>query len=67
MSKNRNSSTQKTINTTELQTAEHLVIKHDLWKVLILNLVYLAGLMALYFANQQSHFLETWFAKLMNM
>ncbi|MCL5774640.1 MAG: hypothetical protein M1333_00345 [Patescibacteria group bacterium] len=67
MSKNRNSSTQKTISTTELQTAEHLVIKHDLWKVLILNLVYLAGLMALYFANQRSHFLETWFAKLMNM
>lgn len=67
MGKNRNSSVTKTAGTAELQAAEHLVIKHDLWKVLVLNLVYLAGLLALFFANQRNHFLDTWFARLMNI
>lgn len=67
MGKNRNSSVAKTAGTTELQAAEHLVIKHDLWKVLVLNLVYLAGLLALFFANQRNHFLDAWFARLMNI
>lgn len=67
MSKNRNSSSPKPVSSPELQAAEHVIISHDLWKVLILNVIYLAGLLALYYANQQTHFLENWFSKLMSM
>ena len=47
-----------------LHTAEYRVIRHDLWKVLYLNLVYLAALLALYFTDQRSQYLEHWFNKL---
>lgn len=67
MSKDRNFPVQKTLNSPDLQAAEHIIIKHDLLKVIVLNIIYLAGLLALFFANQKSHFLETWFTKLMNM
>lgn len=39
-------------------SAEHTVIKHDLWKVLYLNLVYLAAVLVLYFTDQKSQYLE---------
>ena len=67
MGKDRNLSAQKVLNSTDLQAAEHIIIKHDLLKVIVLNVIYLAGLLALFFANQKSHFLETWFTRLMNM
>lgn len=40
---------------------EYRIIKHDLIKVIVLNLLYLAGVLALYFSNLKSHFLEQWF------
>ncbi|MBL8029702.1 MAG: hypothetical protein JNN11_00425 [Candidatus Doudnabacteria bacterium] len=46
--------------------AEYGVIKHDLVKVVILNAVYLAAIVALYLSNKQSGFLEKWFAKVFN-
>lgn len=65
MSKNRNSQSQPSFSTPALQAAEHVIIKHDLLKVVILNVVYLAGLLVLFSLNQKSHFLEAWFARLM--
>lgn len=46
--------------------AEYKIIKHDLIKVVILNALYFAGVIALYFSNKQSGFLEKWFAKIFN-
>lgn len=65
MSKNRNAQSQPSLSTPALQAAEHVIIKHDLLKVVILNVIYLAGLLALFSLNQKSHFLEAWFSKLM--
>lgn len=46
--------------------AEYRIIKFDLVKVLILNLVYLGAILALYFADQKSHFLQNWMAKILH-
>ncbi len=45
---------------------EYGIIQHDLIKVLILNALYLAGVLALYFTNQKSHYLEAWFSKVLH-
>jgi len=47
-----------------IHTEEYKIIKHDLLKVVILNLVYLSLLLALYFTNQKSHYLDKWFAQI---
>ncbi|MEK7618081.1 MAG: hypothetical protein AAB410_02950 [Patescibacteria group bacterium] len=39
---------------------EYKVIKSDLLRLLVLNTVYLAGILLLYFTNQQSHYLDRW-------
>ena len=46
--------------------SEYRIIKHDLVKVVILNLVYLAAILFLYFGNQRTHFVDNWFAKLLH-
>ena len=46
--------------------AEYRIIKFDLVKVVILNAVYLAAILGLYFANQKSHVLDNWFAKILH-
>lgn len=43
---------------------EYSVIKRDLVKVILLNVLYLAGVLALYFSNKQTHYLEHWFNKI---
>lgn len=43
--------------------AEYRIIKHDLIKVIVLNVLYLAAVLALYYSNKQSGFLETWFSR----
>lgn len=48
------------------QEAEHVVIKHDMLKVIVLNFVYLVGLLAVYYTNKDSHYLEKFFGKLFN-
>lgn len=45
--------------------AEYRIIKHDLLKVLILNLVYLIVIVALYWANQNSHLVDNTLGKLL--
>ena len=43
-------------------TEEYKIIKRDLVKLFILNFFYLSFLLALYFINQKSHYLDRWFA-----
>ena len=46
--------------------AEYRIIKHDLIKVLVLNVVYFALIIGLYVANQKTQFLDTMFSKLLH-
>ena len=46
--------------------AEYRIIKFDLVKVVILNAFYLVAILALYYTNQRSQFLEHWFAWLLH-
>lgn len=46
--------------------AEYRIIKFDLVKVVILNVVYLAAILTLYYTNKNTHYLENWFAKLLH-
>lgn len=46
---------------------EYTVIRTDLIRVLLLNILYLAGILALYFTNAQSHYLERWFSTVFHM
>ena len=43
--------------------AEYRIIRHDLIKVIVLNALYLAGMLALYYSNKQSGYLEQWFSR----
>jgi hypothetical protein len=47
-------------------TAEYHIIKHDLIKVLVLNIIYLAAILAIYYTDLKSHYLEHWFDKLLH-
>jgi hypothetical protein len=38
--------------------AEYAVIKHDLIRVVILNAIYLIAILALYYTNQKSQYLD---------
>ena len=46
--------------------AEYRIIKGDLVKVIILNVVYLAAILALYYANRGSHAVDNWFVKILH-
>lgn len=46
--------------------SEYKIIKHDLVKVVVLNLIYLAAILFLYFGNQRTHFVDNWFAKVLH-
>ncbi len=46
--------------------AEYRIIKVDLIKVLVLNLVYLAVILGLYYGNKQSGVVDKWFARLLH-
>lgn len=43
---------------------EYRVVQQDLVRVIILNSIYLAGILALFYFNKNEHFLEQWFSKL---
>lgn len=49
------------------QQAEYSIIRHDLIRVVILNLIYFIGLLFLYFSNLKTHFLERWFEKVLHL
>ncbi len=46
----------------DVHGTEYKVIKHDLIKVLVINAIFLAGVLALYYTNLQSGYLEKWFS-----
>ncbi len=41
---------------------EYRIIRSDLIRVIFVNALFLSGLLALYYTNQQSHYLERWFS-----
>jgi len=45
---------------------EYSIIRHDLIKLVILNAIYLAGVLAIYFTNVKSHYLEHWFERILH-
>ena len=47
-------------------TQEYRIIKHDLIKVVVLNAIYLVALLALYYSDQHTHYLETWFSHILH-
>ena len=53
------------LNVSDAHAQEYQVIKHDLIKVVILNSVFLAGVLALYYTNLNSHYLERWFGQVL--
>jgi hypothetical protein len=52
---------------TEAHAAEYRLIKHDLWKVIGLNTLYLILVLAVYFTNAKSHYLERWLGNVANI
>jgi len=53
--------------TSAIHAGEYSVIKGDLWKVLYLNLIYLGLLLAVYFTDNKSHYLERIFSKIFHL
>jgi len=47
--------------------AEYRVIKHDLIRVIILNVIVLAAVLTVYYTNQQSHYLENLASKFLHL
>ena len=45
---------------------EYKVIKFDLIRVIVMNAIFLAGVMVLYYTNLHSGYLERWFEKLLH-
>jgi hypothetical protein len=62
----KNTYTAQTSQISQAHAIEYKIIKHDLIKVVGLNALYLAGVLALYYFNTQSHFLDKAFSKLFN-
>jgi len=46
---------------------EYTIIKHDLIRVVVVNLVFLAAVLTLYYTNLHSGYLERWFEKLLHL
>ena len=46
--------------------AEYRIIRNDLLKVVALNVVYLVAILALYYTNLKSGYLEAWFDKILH-
>ena len=46
--------------------AEYGIIKYDLIRVIALNIVYLAVILGLYYANQSSQLVDKWFARVLH-
>lgn len=65
--KNRNLGSVQTGQPAHLShQAEYGIIKHDLIRVIALNVVYLAVILGLYYANQSSQLVDKWFAKILH-
>jgi len=45
---------------------EYQVIRHDLYRVIILNVIYLACILGIYFLNAKNGFLDNWAGKILH-
>ena len=66
MSKNRTDKSTESGQVYVAHAAEYRIIRHDLVRVLVLNALYLIGILALFYTNAQSHYLERWFSRLLH-
>ena len=48
-------------------SAEYHIIQHDLIRVIMLNIVYLGALLALYYSNQHSQYVETFISRWLHL
>jgi len=64
MSKKHKHLEQQANSASVLHTGEYAIIKRDLIRVIMLNVIYLAGVLALYFSDAKYHYLEAWFGKI---
>lgn len=46
---------------------EYSIIQRDLLRVVILNALYLTGILALYYTNLRTHYLEHWFSTIFHL
>jgi hypothetical protein len=60
---NQNQTAEYAVST---HTAEYRIIKHDLVKVVVLNSIYLAAVLAIYYSNLRAGYLEHWFSKILH-
>ena len=51
------------LSNTFSHAAEYKIIKHDLFKVLGLNILYLGAVLFVYYTNLESHFLDKIFSQ----
>ncbi len=47
-------------------TAEYRIIRSDLIKVIALNIVYLAFVLSLYYANNKNGSVDAWFSRILH-
>lgn len=65
MSKNKHRHEQTEVHTAgHANEAEYRIIGKDLARVVVLNVLYLAAILIVYYTNHTSHYLENWFTKL---
>jgi len=43
--------------------AEYRIIKHDLLRVVILNIIYLAAVLTLFYTNKSSHYMDGYLSR----
>lgn len=46
---------------------EYRIIRSDLVRVVIVNIIFLAGLLALFYTDYRFHYLEAWFSKILHI
>lgn len=45
---------------------EYKIIRHDLVRVLVMNVIFLAAVLVVYYTNLHSGYLDRWFEKLLH-
>ena len=64
MSKKHQGSTAYSGPLSQSHETEYRVIKHDLIRVILLNVLYLAALLVVFYTNQKTGYLEHWVGKI---
>ncbi len=42
---------------------EYVLIKRDLYKIFAINILFLGAMLALYYTNRNTHYLDNWFSQ----